>query len=137
MPTQLEVLTTSLADAVDVGAAAVADFAKQREAFMAKAQRLTGATLDGDSTDIGELAGFDKDRLARGTFQIRGSVVLTRTADLRAQLVAIRNAATSALLVLERGGNPVELRVLVQNHMNAASRTVLSIRRAAGETWAK
>ena len=109
----------------------------QYEALMAKSRRLTGATLPEDAADIGELTGPDKDRLARGTFQIRGSVTLKRAADVRAQLVAIRNAATNALLILERGGPPIQLRVLIQNEMNAASREVLSIRRKAGETWAK
>jgi hypothetical protein len=120
-----------------VQAEALTQAKAQMEAMMAKSRRLTGSTLAADPADIGELTGYHKDRLARGTYQIRGSVVVPRGADVRAQLVAIRNAATSALAALDRGGDPADVRVLVQNHMNGAARQVLEIRRAAGEKWAK
>lgn len=120
-----------------VEAEALSQAKAQYEALMKKSQRLTGATVT-DPTDLGgPMTDYDQQRLMRGTFQIRGSVMLKRTCDLRAQLVAIRNAATSALLALERGGDPVDLRAAVQNHMNGAGRRCLTIRREAGEDWAR
>lgn len=120
---------------LDVTAEAEAQLQAQREAFMARAKQVGGAAIR--SADEVEITDYDKQLLSGGHFQIRGSLLLTRTADIRAQLVAIRNAATEALLILDRPADPIEKRQLIGNKMRAAGKQCLEIRRAAGETWAK
>ncbi len=120
---------------VDVAAEAEAQLQAQREAYMVRAKTIgAGAPKPDDAVEVTD---YDKQLLGGGTFQIRGSLLLTRTVDVRAQLVAIRNAAEAALLILDRPADAIEKRVLIRNKMVAAGKQCLNIRRAAGEDWAK